>query len=224
MGTKTTAWLLGMGCNAWKLISLRAPAILFMMAFSVAIICAPSSFAADDKLVHNSDAVGTKYGTWGATYTCATCHNKRAINNAKYINDTIVTPIGPRPVIFDRYTASSNAITGVFGNDERTTFVNGSRNVCEVCHHQTIYHNYSATKIAGLSLDHPEHRSNKKDCNACHKHKYGYRPPQQGACVDCHGTPPIQPSDLASNALGENPPADAGAHNRHKSDRSHVVL
>ena len=218
MGTKTSAWLLGIGGKAWKLISLRAPAILLIAACGAALLSVHVPARAEvDKLVHNSNTVGTKYGTWGAEYTCATCHNRLAVNNAKYVNDTINTPIGPRPVIFDRYTASSNDITGVFGNDERTTFVNASRNVCEVCHHQTIYHNYSATKIAGLSLDHPEHRSNKKDCNACHKHKYGYRPPQQGACVDCHGTPPVQPSDLASNALGANPPADAGAHNRHRN-------
>ena len=184
-----------------------------------------SAVAAGAQLIHNSASTGSsaKFGDWGTGYTCATCHNKKAKNNIKYVNYTIATPTGKRRVIFDRYTSTSNAVTGVFGNDERTNYADGSRNVCEVCHHRTIYHNYSASKIAGSGLQHPEHgqkgSSNRKDCNACHKHSTGYRAPQVGECTACHGIPPISPSTMVygSNTLGLAPPPDAGAHNRHRN-------
>jgi predicted CxxxxCH...CXXCH cytochrome family protein len=172
-------------------------------------------------LIHNSQNTGSTKYTWGAEYTCATCHNRGARNNIKYINYTIATPTGKRRVIFDRYTTTSNAITGVFGNDERINFKNSSRNICEVCHHLTIYHNYSAGKLS--STAHPEHglkgSSNRRDCNACHQHGTGYKAPKVGECTSCHGTPPTSPATMVygSNTLGLNPPADAGAHNRHRN-------
>jgi|GEM_PF-2138414 len=195
-------------------------AILIIGFFIADNISPATANAAPPQLIHNSvNSASGKYGTWGTEYTCGTCHNKLAKNNIKYVNYTIATPTGKRRVIFDRYTATSNAVTGVFGNDLRTSYVDGSRNVCEVCHHRTIYHNYSATKLVqtGNSLTHPEHKSNKKDCNACHKHNLGYRPPQPGLCTDCHGVPPTNPSQLISNALGPIPPVDAGAHGTHRS-------
>lgn len=167
-------------------------------------------------LIHNSQSINsTKYGVWGDEYTCATCHQKGSSPNIKKVPTQILTPTGMRPVIFTQITTASNEVTGVFGNDERTTFVNASRNVCEVCHHRTIYHTYSASKLSNTS--HPEHKSNRKDCNACHKHKYGYRPPDTKECVDCHATPPTTSEGLITNAFGPAPPPDGGAHNRHRN-------
>lgn len=167
-------------------------------------------------LIHSSQTIGsTKYGTWGADYTCATCHTRSSTPNIKKVPPQIMTPTGLRPVLFERITASGNDIPGVMGNDERTYDVDASRNVCEVCHHRTIYHTYSASKLSNRL--HPEHKSNNRDCNTCHKHRYGYRPPDTKACVDCHATPPTSPDGMVSNALGPSPPPDAGAHNRHRN-------
>jgi len=218
-------WIVGKvagvsGKTRLSVMAVVTMAFLIIGFFVVDGVFPKTATAAGAQLMHNSVNTGTgKYGTWGVGYTCATCHNKKAKNNIKYVNYTIATPTGKRRVIFDRYTATSNAVTGVFGNDLRTNYVDGSRNVCEVCHHQTIYHNYSATKIASISLTHPEHNSNKKDCNACHKHNLGYRAPSPGQCTDCHGFPPTSPATMVagSNSLGLSPPADAGAHNRHRN-------
>lgn len=184
-------------------------AVLFWLPVSVAL-------ADNSPLIHNSQTIGSqKYGTWGGDYNCSTCHVKGSSPNIKKISTEIRTPTGLRPVLFQRISASSNATPGVFGNDERTYDVNASRNVCEVCHHRTTYHTYSASKLS--SREHPEHKSNNKDCNTCHKHRYGYRPPDTKECVDCHSTPPTSPDGMVSNAFGPTPPATAGAHDRHRN-------
>ncbi|SNB46000.1 CxxxxCH/CxxCH domain-containing protein [Geobacter sp. DSM 9736] len=175
------------------------------------------SSEAASPLMHNSENTASgKYGTWGASYTCATCHSKGPTPNIKKVSPSIPTSIGSRPVIFDRITSSRNDVTGVFGNDERTVYRQGSRNVCEVCHHRTIYHNYSASKLS--SSTHAEHKSNRRDCMKCHSHKLGFRPPKAGSCTDCHGDPPLTPAELSSNIYGSYPPADAGAHRQHRGD------
>ncbi|WP_243688269.1 hypothetical protein [Geotalea toluenoxydans] len=114
---------------------------LLIIGFFIADPLFPTAASADAlKLIHNStNTASGKYGTWGSEYTCATCHNRKAGKNIKYVNYSIATPTGKRRVIFDRYTTTSNGITGVFGNDERTDYKDGSRNVCEVCHHRTLY-------------------------------------------------------------------------------------
>jgi len=173
-------------------------------------------FAENSPLIHNSQTINSqKYGTWGADYTCATCHVKGFSPNIKKISPLVRTPTGYRPVRFDRITASSNDTPGVFGNDERTYDVDASRNICEVCHHRTIYHTYSASLLS--SRQHTEHKSNNRDCNTCHKHRYGYRPPDTRECVDCHATPPTSPDGMVSNAFGPTPPPTAGAHDRHRN-------
>ncbi len=190
---------------------------LIGLGLGVAFTVLPA--AAVSPLLHNTQATGSTRYTFGATYTCETCHtkSKQVATNIKKVLTNISTPIGRRPVVFDRITATSNAVTGVFGNDQRTTFLQNSRNVCEVCHHRTIYHNYSVSKLGGQTA-HLDHRSNKKDCNACHKHNKGYRTPSYTDCTDCHGTPPTNVSELVvgANTLGLNP-TNPGAHNTHRN-------
>jgi predicted CxxxxCH...CXXCH cytochrome family protein len=179
-------------------------------------------------LLHNTADTGSTKYNFGSDYTCDTCHTKSkgTTTNIKKVLDQISTSIGRRPVIFNKipnngynnYTTTSNAVTGIFGNDERTVYKEGSRNICEVCHHNTIYHNYSVSKL-GSQIKHPEHQSNKKDCNQCHKHALGYRAPNPKNCTDCHGVPPTSPGSMVAGTytLGISPPADAGAHNRHRN-------
>lgn len=173
------------------------------------------------QLTHGSANIGsTKYGTWGADYDCSTCHQKGNTSNIRKVKPVITTPIGDRPVIFRRVAAFDNATTGVFGNDERTYAQEGSTNICEVCHHQTKYHQYSASKIAAqpTGLTHSEHRSNNRDCMKCHSHRYGFRPPQPGDCTDCHGVPPTTGSTLQTDLMtyAGNPFGGSyGAHQKH---------
>ncbi len=177
-----------------------------------------SALGLQDPKMHNSENVGTKYGTWGTGWDCYTCHVTRTTptENAKLVREIVVTPTGLRPVVFRQMTALLDSTNGVFGNDERTYNVNNSTNICEVCHHQTIYHQYSASKLS--SLTHPEHKSRNRECTKCHAHSKGFLPPPPGDCSTCHGNPPTSPSQLITNALGPNPPADAGAHQKHRTD------
>ncbi|WP_243372284.1 CxxxxCH/CxxCH domain-containing protein [Geotalea sp. SG265] len=167
-------------------------------------------------LLHNSanlDPQNLKgYGTWGTSYDCSTCHIKNS-TNVKRLQDNIVTPKGSRPVVFYRMTASAANAQGTFGDDLRTTYANASRNVCEVCHHQTLYHQYSSTKIADRSTN-PHY--NRKDCMSCHPHSAGFK---GAGCDGCHGNPPTSTATLVTSpeatlALG-NPPTKAGVHATH---------
>ena len=179
---------------------------------------APPADAASP-LIHNSTYGGTgKYGTWGQSYTCATCHSKGSSPNIKKVSMQIATPTGLRKVTFTRYTAVSNATVSILGNDRRTVNVNNSTNVCEVCHHRTEYHQYSASKIAAKvgGLDHTQHKSNKKDCTKCHAHNVAFKRPEQDQCISCHGEPPVTVGQLYTNALGDTPP-NAGAHDKHRN-------
>lgn len=202
---------------------------LFIGLFGVGIVLLPASvLAASAKMLHNSQNLGTRYGSWGAGYTCETCHEKSfSSKNAKKIKSTIVTPVGGRSVTFNRYTGGGNDAVGVFGNDFRTVNAEGSKNVCEVCHHRTAYHQYSSSKIADKT--HSSHKSNLKDCTSCHRHSVGYKPPNSQDCNVCHGYPPVDnsyyggPDGLVSPptlALGGDevtPPANTGAHNKHRN-------
>lgn len=155
-------------------------------------------------LDHNSTNLGTKYGTWGTAYSCSTCHGGGSAN-IKLINMSIATPIGTRPVVFDAISGSGST-AAVMGNDLRTAYQNGSRNICEVCHHQTSVHNYSASKV-GADKNHMN--SNNKDCTDCHSHQGGFKA-NFGPCDSCHG--------YQAGTWGVKPIINAGgvgAHEKH---------
>jgi predicted CxxxxCH...CXXCH cytochrome family protein len=151
----------------------RQFALLVVALVVITGSAAPARAAAGDKL-HNSTNLGTKYGTWGATYTCATCHigNSRSI---KLTNYSVATPTGKRAVTFTRMTASVTTATGTMGNDQRTT-LNTSNHICEVCHHKTRYHQYSSVaKGAGFKSISSVFHNNRKDCIGCHSHSVGFK-------------------------------------------------
>ena len=126
-------------------------------------------------LMHNAANVNptnTKgYGAdWGSTFTCATCHAENT-SNVKLVAITVATPNGNRNVVFTRMTSTSNALSGVFGNDNRTYSGNGtggSSNICEVCHRKTTFHRYSA------NAPDTTHYNNKL-CLTCHPHGAGFK-------------------------------------------------
>jgi predicted CxxxxCH...CXXCH cytochrome family protein len=173
-----------------------------------------STLAVNLPLMHNSANLGTKYGNWGTTYVCATCHSK-VTSNIKRIAGTIATPTGTRSVVFNQITAAQTTAMGVLGNDQRPVLTS-STNVCEVCHHNTTYHEYSSSK-ASVNTTH----NNRKDCMTCHAHSVGFKP---SGCNGCHGNPPTDSTlgtqtGLVSPATGATSPASPGAHATHVTTR-----
>ncbi|HEY6872934.1 MAG TPA: CxxxxCH/CxxCH domain-containing protein [Geobacteraceae bacterium] len=163
-------------------------------------------------LLHSSLTLGTRYGNWGEQNTCATCHTKGLTPNIKRILSNISTPTGRKQVVFKRLSSTPGTLAGVFGNDTRP--YDGSTNVCEVCHHQTRFHQYSASKLARTD-HHPA-----ADCMQCHPHKTGFKFSGTPQCTDCHGDPPKTVGELAGPdptlALGVNP-TNPGRHAKHDS-------
>jgi len=174
-------------------------------------------------IVHNSANMAKyQYGSWGQTYTCATCHSN-STTNIKGVYQLISTPIGRRNVVFTKTSSVDSDSAGVFSNDLRPN-KDGSNQVCSICHHQTRQHQYSASKAfggpAGDEAYNSEHH-NSRDCVKCHTHNTAFRS-IYGLCGDCHGFKatgysPVNKSTMVkdlTNALGPNPP-NYGAHARH---------
>lgn len=170
-------------------------------------------------LMHNAANLGSSYsgGTWGEGKDCTWCHSD-STTNIKRIAQQIDVPwtAGTRPVIFQKITSSSLTYMGAMGTDQRSDR-SVSTNICEVCHTQTKYHQYSANSVTTpqLGFDH----NNNKDCTLCHKHSSGFKGdghsfPYQGAihmaeagtspwpsCNSCHNT---------SSAAAKTYPVPAG--------------
>ncbi len=130
----------------------------------------PEASAAPQDMLHNSTNLGTKYGTWGTTFTCGTCHTSTGTTNIKRIRTNILG----NTVNFQRITGAGAS----FGDDgDGRGGINSSR-VCEVCHTQTDYHRRTTTSTPSLT------HNNQLDCIQCHPHNQGFKP--QGACDSCH--------------------------------------
>lgn len=163
-------------------------------------------------MMHSSLQTGTnKYGSWGLNYDCSTCHSP-GTTNIKQVRSTIITPTGARPVTFTLTSTNRTAsVDGILGNDNRAG--SASTNVCEVCHHNTRFHQYSSTKIAW------KNHNNNMDCTRCHPHSQGFRSVgTAGSCDDCHGDPPTTQSEMAlpaTNVLSSYA-TNAGSHGKHK--------
>ncbi len=174
-------------------------------------------------IVHNSANMAKyQYGSWGQTYTCATCHSN-STTNIKGVYQIISTPIGKRNVVFTKTSSTSADSNGVLSNDLRSN-KNGSNQVCNICHHQTRQHQYSASKPFGGPGNDEAYNSdhhNSRDCIRCHTHNSAFKS-IYGLCGDCHGFKatgysPINKATMVkdlTNALGPNPP-NYGAHARH---------
>jgi len=174
-------------------------------------------------IVHNSANMAKyQYGSWGQTYTCATCHSN-STTNIKGVYQIISTPIGRRNVVFTKTSSIATDGDGTYSTDKRAN-KDGSNQVCSVCHHQTRQHQYSASKtLAGPGGDetYNSDHHNSRDCVRCHTHNTAFRS-IYGLCGDCHGFKatgysPVNKSTMVkdlTNALGPNPP-NYGAHVRH---------
>lgn len=170
---------------------------LALIAFLLAACLAPGAYAAT--LMHNSDNVGTKYGTWGIAgtkygqFTCTTCHEPGAAN-IKRIKGTITVP---DPVTYGNIpgsTVSFQSITS-FGDDSNNHTT--SQRVCEVCHTQTTHHRYDVTPLTPAQKAH----NNRLDCTtaSCHPHSKAFA---AGGCDGCHGNPPTTNNADNSNNTG----------------------
>ncbi|WP_243371778.1 hypothetical protein [Geotalea sp. SG265] len=125
-------------------------------------------------LMHSAANLGTKYGNWGIGKDCTWCHTAGS-TNVKQIAQQIATPTGARSVTFLKMTSTTPNAMDLFGNDQRQVLTKSS-NICEVCHHQTNYHQYSSvTKATGKSVTSTSHY-NRVDCASCHKHGTGFKP------------------------------------------------
>jgi predicted CxxxxCH...CXXCH cytochrome family protein len=178
-------------------------------------------------IVHNSSNMGSnRYGNWGSKFTCATCHLQSS-PNIKNVFNRVSSPTGIRQVYFTNISTSASVTAGVFGNDRRPDATR-STNICEVCHHRTVQHQYSSNKSLGgpVGLESPYNKDhhNSADCMQCHPHNQAFKS-IKGVCGDCHGRRETKfaPYDGASmavpptNALGSTPP-DYGAHSRHSME------
>src|SRR6185369_8116010 len=177
-------------------------------------------------IVHNSANMGKfSYGSWGQTYTCATCHSN-STTNIKGVYQIISTPIGRRNVVFTKTSSGATDYVGVYSNDQRLPNKNVSTGVCSVCHHKTRQHQYSASKpLAGSANNeaYVSNHNNSRDCVKCHTHNSAFRS-ITGTCGECHGTvasgyAPVDKDTMVkdvTNALGPLP-SNYGAHKRHSN-------
>jgi predicted CxxxxCH...CXXCH cytochrome family protein len=164
MDNKTT--INNKGLKLWAKLAL----VNFCALASVSLF--DSAFASNP-IMHNSSTTTSKYGVWGQGRNCTWCHVNQQVNestgNIKLVKDVVDTPTGTRGVYFDMMTTSSNSEAGVMGNDARSYAIDASTNICEVCHHQTTYHQYSSTKVTAGHYDN-------NMCTSCHLHADGFKP------------------------------------------------
>ncbi len=100
-------------------------------------------------LNHNSANLTERYGTWGADFTCRTCHDIHGSANIQLVSETISTPnSGDHAVDF----RSSGGGAEPYGNAD--SLVPGS-GICETCHTNTrngdLYTIGTANFVAGAS-------------------------------------------------------------------------
>ena len=205
------------GTNLWTRFSLLLTYALFLsLWFCQALFLPVESNAAVADLMHNSanPKIGTtKYGTWGTTWNCATCHNDTT-TNIKMVVPSIVPPwtTTTRQVVFNKITSTTVTYLGVMGNDERSV-LSRSTNICEVCHTKTKFHQYSSNSVT-TPVANATHK-NRADCTqTCHPHSAGFAISVTG-CTACHGNPPSTTAELTTNAFTYA--GVPGAHVKHSS-------
>jgi predicted CxxxxCH...CXXCH cytochrome family protein len=160
---------------------------LIQLLTIIMVVAAGTAFAAGEQLMHNSDNLGTKYGTWGVAggkygaFTCTTCHSTAVVgtNNIKRVKGTLTAPLGS-------WSSSKAATVSVvfnnmtgYGNDAGGHAT--STRVCEVCHSKTTVHRYNTA--GQTDLDHKS--ANQSDCTSCHSHADAFK---GKGCTSCHGS------------------------------------
>src|SRR6185369_13684663 len=215
-------------CSSGRRLQAR---ICWLLAILMLMVLLPSGKAAAVDLMHNSIDTGSGTSKWpngwgivGGKYgqfTCATCHEPDA-GNLKNIRTTINSMNG------NLWPNGLTSINVVFQNQTSmgrdTVRRTSSNRICEVCHSQNRFHNYSTTSNLshGGALGHPTPNA---PCMSCHKHNTGFK----AACGGCHGNPPTTTAlggdygligtPRASNAMQAG---QAGAHDPHVNTHSMV--
>ncbi|HEY3359613.1 MAG TPA: fibronectin type III domain-containing protein, partial [Polyangia bacterium] len=144
---------------------------------------------------HNDPAGTGKFGAWGATVSCTTCHTAHATRNVDLVAESITTPAGTTAAIDLRDTSGPGAHGLVTGTTP-------GRGPCEVCHTRTDHYRADGT---GSDQGHANvAATNTQDCLSCHRHRDGFKP----ACAGCHLPTPAT----------EHYPGAGGAHQKHVVD------
>ena len=139
---------------------------------------------------------GGKYGQ----FVCDTCHTSDT-TNIKRIKTNITAPNG-----IDEFPGETGGLgivltdqrdgTADFGDDNDPTGHPNSTKICEYCHSENKYHNYSTSEPEQVTLLH----NNSKDCNVCHQHKNGFA--GGGECILCHDGVPLPNSYITRDITG----------------------
>jgi hypothetical protein len=147
--------------------------------------CGGTMMGCHNLSIHNSDVLGTKYGTWGREFTCLTCHDAHGTPNIFLIKQIIATPGGDRAVDFRLFAGGTEGVQDFTLGD---AYDNENVAPCEVCHTQPGHF------LNDDSLTTGKDHNNDSDCTSCHPHEQAFRLAGGGessggsACDTCHGS------------------------------------
>ncbi len=133
--------------------------------------------ACHDLAIHNSDTLGTKYGTWGSTWDCRQCHRPHSTTNINLVNESITTPNSGNRAVDFRYQN-----TGLENYGLANAAAPGS-GPCEVCHTQTRNSDGSPRYRNSGGGDGGKHCED--TCTDCHTHKTGFLAGESEGGLDC---------------------------------------
>ncbi|MBI5494964.1 MAG: hypothetical protein HY904_08035 [Deltaproteobacteria bacterium] len=125
--------------------------------------------------VHSSATTSTKYGTWGTTFTCQTCHQPHKTPNTFLVRQTL-----------NGKTVDFRNLTGKADNSFATVTVPGN-GPCEACHTLTRNKNGTARFRGTGGSDSGTHYPG--TCTTCHTHANGFFCDESSGnrpCAACH--------------------------------------
>jgi predicted CXXCH cytochrome family protein len=134
--------------------------------------------------VHSAANTSTKYGAWGADFTCSRCHQPHETTNLYLMKQQIVTPnSGTKTVDFRNTSGTVNSFASGTGTGP-----------CEVCHTKTEDPTSHLTRYRNTGSQDTGHNLG-GTCSGCHKHETGFQKPSSGSgesgggnpCAACHG-------------------------------------
>ncbi len=128
-----------------------------------------------DAGMHNSVGTGSsKYGAWGTSFNCGTCHQPHGTNNIYLVKQQITTPnSGVKTVDFrDTTGAATYSFAAPSG-------VTPTTQVCTVCHTQTTRSTNTAAYDWSTHFNGPK-------CSTCHAHAGGFGAAESRGNSKCH--------------------------------------
>ncbi len=107
--------------------------------------CHPST------MTHSSANTSTKHGTWGASFSCRTCHDPHQTSNVSLVTPSLATPsLGTAAVDF-RTSLSGQAAYGQVDSSALVGQQTTGRGPCEACHNDTRNGNEYTTGTVNVS-------------------------------------------------------------------------